>query len=75
MSVLLPTLWGPTQWNLVWTSRFLPVQPLPPSITQLGMIDTLHYVGYGMTDIGLSLANLQVHTCHVLASPFSQQVG
>jgi hypothetical protein len=36
------------------------LQPLPPSIKQLGLIDTLHYVGYGMTDVGGSLANLQV---------------
>lgn len=47
-------------WNSVLTSCSPGSQPLPPSIKQLGLIDTLHYVGYGMTDVGSSLANLQV---------------
>ena len=46
--------------DIVLTTCSHHLQPLPPSIKQLGLIDTLHYVGYGMTDVGSSLENLQV---------------
>lgn len=35
------------------------LQALPPHISQLGLIDTLHYVGYAVTDIGSALDSLQ----------------
>ena len=52
--------------SILLTTRSHCLQPLPPSIKQLGLIDTLHYVGYGMTDVGSSLHNLQVPSVHPL---------